>query len=187
MRGRILQSALVALLCLNGGWKGLEVKPLEKTRSELLPGQSGTYEQLSDAERKELVWMAKAAMAAYLGEEKPLGYRSFSRGEWDACSRGCQDLVYTEDGYFTVGSGLRGRLMVNMLNEGRVILALCGTEQDELLKDLSTCVAHYFNVCRVPQYEQAYQLMQGVLACKPSWNWFESRSEQIRRFTQIDD
>ena len=59
--------------------------------------------------------MAKAANAAYPNIDKPLGYRSFSRAEWDAVAEGCDEMVYTEDGYFNVGSGLRGRLMVNML------------------------------------------------------------------------
>ena len=51
----------VAMSALANGWPGVDVKPLRKERSDLGPGQSGTYYQLSDSERKELVWMAKAA------------------------------------------------------------------------------------------------------------------------------
>lgn len=53
-------SLIIVLVCLSVGWVGVDVKPLQKERSDLAPGQSGTYYQLSDAERKELVWMAKA-------------------------------------------------------------------------------------------------------------------------------
>ena len=141
------------------GWVGVDLKPLEKPRSELALGESGSYFQLSDNERKELVWMVKAANAAYPGVSKPLGYRSFSRKEWDACAAECDEIVYTEDGYFNVGSGLRGRLMVNMLNEGRVVLALSGCDLDlntvgEGLKDVSQCIEQYFT-CTAQQYEQA--------------------------------
>ena len=168
--------SLFAALLLNCGWVGVDVKPLEKSRSDLASGQSGTYYQLSDTERKELVWMAKAASAAYKGVEKPLGYRSFTRTEWDACAENCNELCYTEDGYFTVGSGLRGRLMVNMINEGRVVLALCGTDDlsdspslFELLtsKDIAAAREHYKGSCSVEQYEQAKRLMLGVLKSKP--------------------
>ena len=106
-------------------WPGLNVKPLAKHTSGLAPGESGTYYQLSDNERKELVWMAKAANAAYPNIDKPLGYRSFSRAEWDAVAEGCDEMVYTEDGYFNVGSGLRGRLMVNMLNHYHPMFEFC--------------------------------------------------------------
>lgn len=75
------------------GWVGVDLKPLEKPRSELALGESGSYFQLSDNERKELVWMAKAANAAYPGVSKPLGYRSFSRKEWDACAAECDELA----------------------------------------------------------------------------------------------
>lgn len=156
-------------------WPGLNVKPLAKQKSGLAPGESGTYYQLSDNERKELVWMAKAANAAYLNVDKPLGYRSFSRAEWDAVAVGCDELVYTEDGYFNVGSGLRGRLMVNMLNEGRVVLALSGTDfgseisQSETEKDLKSAMEH-LNPFKDPekseQYAQALQVMKGVLKIK---------------------
>ena len=153
------------------GWLGVDFKPLRKERSDLASGQSGTYYQLSDSERKELVWMAKAANAAYPGVSKPLGYRSFSRKEWNACADGCDEIVYTDDGYFNVGSGLRGRLMANMLNEGRVILALSGCDLDlntvgAGLQDVSQCVKHYFT-CTARQYEQALKIMNGVLASKP--------------------
>ena len=115
--------------------------------------------------------MAKAANAAYPGVSKPLGYRSFSRKEWNACAAGCDEVVYTDDGYFGVGSGLRGRLMVNMLNEGRVILALSGCDFDlnavgDGLQDVSQCIKHYFT-CTARQYEQALKIMNGVLASKP--------------------
>ena len=116
--------------------------------------------------------MAKAAMAAYPDGSKPFGYRSFSKNEWDACSAGCPELVYTQDGFFNVGSGLRGRLMVNMLNEGRVVLSLSGCDfgleaklAGESLKDAWNCIRHYFNAT-AQQYEQALRLMNGVLASK---------------------
>lgn len=154
-------------------WPGSNVKPLAKHKSELPPGQSGTYYQLSDNERKDLVWMAKAANAAYPDEDKPLGYRSFSRVEWDAVAQGCDEIVYTEDGYFNVGSGLRGRLMVNMLNEGRVILALSGTDfnreklqLDETIKDLVAAGLHDLTANCSGQYEQALRVMKGVLSAK---------------------
>lgn len=149
-------------------WPGLNIKPLAKNRSELSSGQSGTYYQLSDNERKELVWMAKAANAAYPDGDKPLGYRSFSRAEWDAVAEGCDEIVYTEDGYFNVGSGLRGRLMVNMLNEGRVILALSGTDTSSVAsfcKDTWNSVSHATSY--LPgQYRQALRIMNGVLSVK---------------------
>ena len=156
-------------------WPGLKVKPLAKNKSDLALGESGTYYQLSDNERKELVWMAKAAKAAYEKESKPLGYRSFSRDEWDSVAEGCDDIVYTEDGYFRIGdSGLRGRLMVNMLNEGRVILALSGTDfglkefvSGETAKDAIASIHHYFSIKQcVDQYRQALRIMQGVLSTK---------------------
>ena len=109
----------------------------------------GRFEDLPLAERKELVWMAKAANSAYPGVPKPLGYRSFSRMEWDACAEGCDEFKYTEDGYFNVGSsGLRGRLMYNM---GRVVLAFSGCDdrdqsEAEFQKDFLQCVKHYKSV-----------------------------------------
>lgn len=169
-------SLIIVLVCLSVGWVGVDVKPLQKERSDLAPGQSGTYYQLSDAERKELVWMAKAAKAAYPDGDKPLGYRSFTRAEWEACSKGCPELIYTEDGYFNVGSGLRGRLMVHMVNEGRVVLALSGVDMNkglsEFVKDIVEAGKHYLDAERFrklfspEQYRQSLQLMNGVLAIK---------------------
>jgi len=172
----VKQSLIIVLVCLSVGWVGVDVKPLQKERSDLAPGQSGTYYQLSDAERKELVWMAKAAKAAYPDGDKPLGYRSFTRAEWEACSKGCPELIYTEDGYFNVGSGLRGRLMVHMVNEGRVVLALSGVDMNkglsEFVKDIVEAGKHYLDAERFrklfspEQYRQSLQLMNGVLAIK---------------------
>lgn len=172
----VKQALIIVLVCLSGGWVGVDVKPLSKERSDLAPGQSGTYYQLSDAERKELVWMAKAAKAAYPDGDKPLGYRSFTRAEWEACSKGCPELIYTEDGYFNVGSGLRGRLMVHMVNEGRVVLALSGVDMNkglsEFVKDIVEAGKHYLDAERFrklfspEQYRQSLQLMNGVLAIK---------------------
>ena len=169
-------SLIIVLVCLSVGWVGVDVKPLQKERSDLAPGQSGTYYQLSDAERKELVWMAKAAKAAYPDGDKPLGYRSFTRAEWEACSKGCPELIYTEDGYFNVGSGLRGRLMVHMVNEGRVVLAFSGVDMNkglsEFVKDIVEAGKHYLDAERFrklfspEQYRQSLQLMNGVLAIK---------------------
>lgn len=169
-------SLIIVLVCLSVGWVGVDVKPLQKERSDLAPGQSGTYYQLSDAERKELVWMAKAAKAAYPDGDKPLGYCSFTRAEWEACSKGCPELIYTEDGYFNVGSGLRGRLMVHMVNEGRVVLALSGVDMNkglsEFVKDIVEAGKHYLDAERFrklfspEQYRQSLQLMNGVLAIK---------------------
>lgn len=169
-------SLIIVFVCLSVGWVGVDVKPLQKERSDLVPGQSGTYYQLSDAERKELVWMAKAAKAAYPDGDKPLGYRSFTRAEWEACSKGCPELIYTEDGYFNVGSGLRGRLMVHMVNEGRVVLALSGVDMNkglsEFVKDIVEAGKHYLDAERFrklfspEQYRQSLQLMNGVLAIK---------------------
>lgn len=169
-------SLIIVLVCLSVGWVGVDVRPLQKERSDLAPGQSGTYYQLSDAERKELVWMAKAAKAAYPDGDKPLGYRSFTRAEWEACSKGCPELIYTEDGYFNVGSGLRGRLMVHMVNEGRVVLALSGVDMNkglsEFVKDIVEAGKHYLDAERFrklfspEQYRQSLQLMNGVLAIK---------------------
>ncbi len=159
---------ILAVGCLSAGWIGQHIKPLAKKNSDLAQGASGTYYQLSDAERKELVWMAKAANAAYPDGEKPLGYRSFTRMEWDACSANCSELVYTEDGYFNVGSGLRGRLMVHMVDEGRVVLALSGCDFNlsDGPKDFLSCLKHYF--CGTPdQYRQALRLMTGVLGLRP--------------------
>ena len=174
-KGLVFSLSLLAL-CMNlFAWSGLNVRPLAKGKSDLAPGESGTYYQLSDNERKELVWMAKAAKAAYEKESKPLGYRSFSRAEWDVVAEGCDDIVYTEDGYFRIGdSGLRGRLMVNMLNEGRVILALSGTDfgleeiiSGETAKDAIASVHHYFSKKQcVNQYRQALKVMNGVLSFK---------------------
>lgn len=166
----------VAVIC--GGWVGVDVRPLRKTQSELETGKSGSYYQLSDNERKELVWMAQAAKSAYSDGKKPLGYRSFTKAEWEQCSVGCTEIRYEEDGSFKVGSGLRGRLMVNMVNEGRVVLALCGVDDLNIdgqisasdiknSKDVRTCVEHYLSVSSPQQYEQALCLLQGVLNCRP--------------------
>jgi hypothetical protein len=145
-------------------WPGVNLKPLSKRKSDLALGESGTYYQLSDNERKELVWMAKAANAAYLNVDKPLGYRSFSRAEWHAVAEGCDELVYTEDGYFKVGrSGLRGRLMVNMLNEGRVVLALSGTDTlnlESFCRDTWNSVSHATSYTP-GQYRQALKIDTG--------------------------
>ena len=175
---RQFPSVLAVVLLL--GWAGLDVKPLQKSRSDLAPGQSGTYAQLSDDERKELVWMAKAAKAAYSDGEKPLGYRSLTKSEWERFSAGCSEISYEEDGAFTVGSGLRGRLMVNMVNEGRVVLSLCGVDDVDMggglsktvkdvlaSKDIRACLEHYDGRCTPEQYRQALSLMLGVLESKP--------------------
>ena len=163
--------ALVAGSLLMSAWVGVDSGlSRRQVPQALAQGESGRFADLAESDREELVWMAKAANAAYPEVPKPLGYRSFSRREWDACAAGCDELAYTEDGYFNVGSGLRGRLMVNMLNEGCVILALSGCDLDlatagEGLKDLGQCLAHYFT-CTAKQYEQALRLMEGVLSVK---------------------
>lgn len=168
---RIVGATVLCILILAScGWVGIDVKPVQKTRSDLVAGQSGTYYQLSDSERKELVWMAKAANAAYPGCEKPLGYRSISYDEWKRCAVGCDEVVYTEDGYFNVGSGLRGRLMIHMMNEGRVVLSLSGCDfgqtTEEGLKDLAAAASHYF--CGTPaQYRQALKILESVLDLCP--------------------
>ena len=161
---------LVVLSLIASGWIGIDCPTKRQGTQSLVTGESGAFSDLPVSERKELVWMAKAANSAYQGEPKPLGYRSFSRREWDACAAGCDELVYAEDGYFNAGSGLRGRLMVNMLNEGRVILALSGCDfgedKEEFFKDLKQCVSHYVNIGAV-QYKQALKVMNGVLSAKP--------------------
>ena len=167
----IVVASLLVISIGASGWVGIENPCKRQGVQSLSNDGSGVFADLPENERKELVWMAKAANAAYPGVSKPFGYRSFSRQEWDACAIGCDELVYTEDGYFNVGSGLRGRLMVNMLNEGRVILALSGCDLDlatagEGLKDLGQCLAHYFT-CTAKQYEQALRLMEGLLSAKP--------------------
>ena len=147
------------------GWVGVNVKPLKKDRSELAATQSGTYYQLSDKERKELVWMAKAANAAYPNVPKPLGYRSLTIDEWKRCTEGCDEFVYTEDGYFKVGdSGLRGRIMVGMLNDEKVILSFSGTDMASL-KDWRTNLGHALRLS-MAQYAQSLKLMNGVLSLR---------------------
>lgn len=161
---------IAAVSLLAAGWIGIDSPAKRHGTRILAKGESGAFSDLPEKERKELVWMAKAANAAYPGVPKPLGYRSFSRREWDACAVGCGELVYAEDGYFNAGSGLRGRLMVNMLNEGRVVLALSGCDFDQdadaFVKDLTQCVSHYINI-KAAQYEQALKVMSGVLSLKP--------------------
>ena len=172
MRSKFIVAVSVAVVSLFGtGWVGVDSPSKRQNIKTLATGESGSFSDLPENERKELVWMAKAANAAYPGVSKPLGYRSFSRREWDACAAGCNEFVYTEDGYFNVGSsGLRGRLMVNMLNEGRVVLALSGCDfeqgREEFLKDIKQCVSHYIGI-KTAQYEQALKIMNGVLSSKP--------------------
>lgn len=165
----IVAASLLVVFLGASGWVGVEDPHKRQGAQSLSNDGGGVFTDLPENERKELVWMAKAANAAYPGVDKPLGYRSFSRKEWDACAAGCDEFVYTEDGYFNVGSGLRGRLMVNMLNEGRVILALSGCDFDQgkeaFVKDLRQCVSHYVNI-RAAQYEQALKVMNGVLASR---------------------
>lgn len=167
----IIAIAFIICSLTASGWVGVDSPTKRQGHQLVAPGESGSFTDLSEDERKELVWMAKAANAAYPGVSKPLGYRSFSRREWDACAAGCNEFIYTEDGYFNVGSsGLRGRLMVNMLNEGRVVLALSGCDfeqgREEFLKDIKQCVSHYIGI-KTAQYEQALKIMNGVLSSKP--------------------
>lgn len=168
MHAKLSITVAVASL-LSAGWIGVDSPSVRKGAQAPAKGESGRFADLPENDRKELVWMAKAANAAYPGVPKPFGYRSFSRKEWDACSGECDELVYTGDGYFNVGSGLRGRLMVNMLSEGRVVLALSGCDFDlsvgEFLKDVVECGAHYIK-CTAAQYVQALRLMEGVLSVK---------------------
>ena len=90
-------------------------------------------------------------------------------GTADAVAEGCDEMVYTEDGYFKVGSsGLRGRLMVNMLNEGRVVLALSGTDTlnlESFCRDTWNSVSHATSYTP-GQYRQALKIMNGVLSAK---------------------
>ena len=129
-----------------------------------------TFHQLSEDEQKELVSMAKAARAAYNGKFMPIGFRPVFQDEWKKCAAGCDEITYTTDGYFNVGSGLRGRLMIDMMNGDRVILALSGCDfaigKKEFLKDFGQCVKHYFT-CSAAQYKQALKVMNGVLALQP--------------------
>ena len=130
----------------------------------------GSFYQLSENEQKELLWMAKAANAAYIGGKMPIGFRPIFLEEWEKCAVDCGEIVYTTDGYFNVGSGLRGRLMIDMLSGDRVILALSGCDfgisKKEFLKDAGQCVKHYFT-CNAKQYKQALKVMNGVLELHP--------------------
>ena len=166
--GKIVLSFVLAIA--NAGWVGVDVRPTQKRFRDIPIQESGQYSQLSDDERKELVWMAKAAASAYPDGDKPLGYRSLSKKEWNACAIDCSELEYTEDGFFRIGSGLRGRVMIHMLNEGRIILSLSGCDfalgKDELIKDVKTCV-HQYVYGNGEQYEQALRLMTGLLKCRP--------------------
>ncbi|MBQ8124793.1 MAG: alpha/beta hydrolase [Kiritimatiellae bacterium] len=166
----IVAASLLVVFLGASGWVGVEDPHKRQGAQSLSNDGGGVFTDLPENERKELVWMAKAANAAYPGVSKPLRYRSFSRQEWDACASGCDEIVYTADGYFNVGSGLRGRLMVHMLDEGRVILALSGCDfglntVGEGTQDVWHCIKQYFT-CTSRQYEQALKVMNGVLSSK---------------------
>ena len=172
---RFVPTALVLVSLLNLGWVGTNPKPLQQSFSKLSPKEGGKFLDLSNGERKELVWMAKAASSAYDDEQKPLGYRSISHEEWRQVAQDCPNIHYTQDGLFTVGaSGLRGRIMINMMNEGRIILALSGCDAgkgfSEGLKDIGAVLTQ--NLWEPRQYEESLRLMKGVIAryhCKELW------------------
>ena len=48
----VVFASIVAVPALSFGWVGVDLKPIEKPRSELAFGESGSYFQLSDNERK---------------------------------------------------------------------------------------------------------------------------------------
>ena len=128
------------------------------------------FSTLPPGDRTDLAAMAKCAATAYPDRDLPFGYRSMSREEWRRCTEklGYADAAYSDDGYFILGNGLRGRFMVHRVMN-RVVVAWSGCDLlDGGLRraggpDFMTCVKHALLGETSVQFSQAADITAGVL------------------------
>ena len=152
-------------------WRRIAAVAILMTCANLLAvaGSSATdsFGTLAPGDRERLVKMAVCAKAAYPHEALPTGYRAMTRAEWDNLASGCPDGVYSDDGYLTIWDGLRGRLMVHVASERRVVAwsgcdDFTGGEFDGL-KDLAVSIKHVLTGSVRRQYEQALAVCRGMV------------------------
>lgn len=81
--------------------------------------------------RTRLILFARCARAAYREGCIPAEYRELSAEEWARCGNSQRDDGYRynpTNGFLTVGSGLRSRLMVERSDPAHVVVALSGCD-----------------------------------------------------------
>lgn len=152
-------------------WYRIVVVAFLMTCANLLAvaGSSATdsFGTLAPGDRERLVKMAVCANAAYPSETLPPGYRAMTRIEWNDLSVGCPGVAYSDDGYISIFNGLRGRLMVHVASERRVV-AWSGCDsfskrEIEGLKDLMVGVKHVLAGSVSSQYEQALAVCRSLI------------------------
>ena len=128
------------------------------------------FATLPAGERTDLTAMARCAAAAYPNTAIPFGYRAMSREEWKRSTDrlGYADAVYSDDGFFVLGNGLRGRFMVHrLLNRAVVAWSGCDLLDGDFSRaggpDFMACVKHCLLGETALQFSQAADITAGVL------------------------
>ncbi len=128
------------------------------------------FSTLPSGDRTDLAAMAKCAATAYPDRDLPSGYRPMSREEWRRSTEklGYADAVYSDDGYFIFGNGLRGRFMVHrIMNRAVVAWSGCDLLDGGIRRasgpDFMTCVKHALLGETSVQFNQAADITAGVL------------------------
>ena len=138
---------------------------------------------LDGSSRRELTEKAECALAAYPATSLPWGFRPFSREEWAlvASESGYAEETYSDDGYFVLGNGLRGRLMVHRLT-GLSVVSWSGCDlsgADALTAgtaDLMVCLKHLFEGDVNAQFKQAYEICRAVVGIRKGKIWIVGHS-----------
>ena len=138
---------------------------------------------LPSGDRTDLAGMAKCASSAYPDADIPFGYRAMTREEWNRSTDklGYAEAVYSEDGYFILGNGLRGRFMVHrVLNRAVVAWSGCDLLDGDFKTaggpDFMTCVKHLLLGETSVQFSQAADITAGVLAAFDGEVWVVGHS-----------
>ena len=141
------------------------------------------FATLDGSSRRELTEKAECALAAYPDKSLPWGFRPFSREEWAlvASEFGYAEETYSDDGYFVLGNGLRGRLMVHRLARLSVVSwSGCDLLGADALTagtaDLMVCLKHLFEGDVNAQFKQAYEISKAVVGTRKGKIWIVGHS-----------
>lgn len=141
------------------------------------------FAEMEVSERRRLCEMARCAASAYPRKPIPDGYRAMSREDWLAVAKDCGfgEELYSDDGYFVLGNGLRGRFLVKTFPR-RTVIAWSGCDLDEKgslvdgLADLATAAKHLLDGDDSRQFAQALAVCKSVLAVRKGDVWIVGHS-----------
>lgn len=135
----------------------------------------------ADAQEKMMLReMGACAKAAYPREVLPPGYVPLSRSDWnELVATNCfASNVYSDEGYFVTGHGIRARLM----KKGpRFVIAFSGCDLsngafEHGMKDLMSCVNSLYKGDADAQFRIALDLCERVVRWAPGQVWIVGHS-----------